>query len=255
MGSDMQISRGLKIKGYVVKPQDIRELAKKVYEEYESDDEKPNYKEIKFILKEADGIRYESEDLKILSENGLLDTRRIIGVEIAYFNYKSMRGISVKLDHAPRDYGSENYIYVSGPDELWVNGVIKSFESIIANWEKQVSLLYNYSWPLQAVFALVIGFPLFYLLHQIYSSPSSESQLGTKIAVFVDYFIYFMLAFILGMWPASIIVDQLKKLYPIVELRTGPQHTHMEANRRKKLYFILTMGVLPLIISLLVKFL
>ena len=36
-------------------------------------------------------------------------------------------------------YSGRNSIFVSGSDELWVNGVIKSFEDTISNWEKEVT--------------------------------------------------------------------------------------------------------------------
>lgn len=85
-GDAMKISKELNITGVIIKPSDIRELAKKVYEEYESDNESDR-KRINFILKGNDETQYESEDIEIFSDRGILDTRRIIGIEMTYFNY------------------------------------------------------------------------------------------------------------------------------------------------------------------------
>ena len=256
-GDAMKISKELKITGVIVKPSDIRELAKKVYEEYESDNESDR-KSINFILKGADGTQYESEDIKIFSDSGILDTRRIIGIEIIYFNHVNDKSISIRLKHAVIDYEWENYISVSGSHELWVNGIIKSFEDIISNWKKQVTWPHKYDWFLMIIFAIGIGllylnflnfiFTYIIVVHPISPKPQWAVELRP---IFI--FIYYIFGFLFGMWPASYIVDELKKLYPIVELRTGPEHTQVEAKKRRKLYAIISMGVIPLIISLVVE--
>ncbi|KUK04518.1 MAG: hypothetical protein PWR26_1283 [Methanosarcinales archaeon] len=234
----MKISKELNITGVIIKPSDIRELAKKVYEEYESDNESDR-KRINFILKGNDETQYESEDIEIFSDRGILDTRRIIGIEMTYFNYSNNKRISIKLDHTVRDYGWGNSISVSGSNELWVNGIIKNFEGIISNWEKQVILPHKYGWFLAIIFMIIFvgGIGLLCL--------NFLSKLEWSIA--------FGFSFGISFWLASYLVDELKKLYPIVELRTGPEHTQVEAKKRRKVYAIISIGVIPLIISLVVE--
>jgi|GEM_PF-5949461 len=64
MGDTMKISKKLEISGVVVKPDNIRELAKKVYEECGSDKES-EHKNINFILRGIDETQYEREDIEI----------------------------------------------------------------------------------------------------------------------------------------------------------------------------------------------
>lgn len=244
MGDTMKISKELKISGVVVKPANIRELAKKVYEEYGSDKESDG-KNINFILRGIDGTQYESEDIEVFSDGGILDTRRIVAVEMTYSNYTDDKRISIKLEHDIKDYGWRNVIFVSGPDEVWVNGVIKHFEDAIVNWEKQVNWPYKYSWLLTIIFAIGINFPcsniLNFIIHLI--KPESSVTLGPL------FFSFFMVGLLLALY----IVDKLKELYPVVELRIGPEHTQLEVKRRRKLYAVISIVVIPLVISLIIE--
>lgn len=147
----------------------------------------------------ADGTQYETKNIReILPQNGILDsildTRRIVSIEMSYFNYANKKSILIRLSHTVIDYEDyENHIYVSGLDELWVKGVIKSFEDIISNWEKQVNWPYKYSRLLRIVFPVVIGLVFliiskFILTYVIIIPPiSSERE-----------FLLYLLIFILG---------------------------------------------------------
>lgn len=252
---EMKIRREFKITGVIVKPSNIRELSKKVYEEYKSDKESRN-KSINFILKGIDGIEYESDDIKVFSDNGILDTRRIIEVEMRYVNHTNGKRISIQIEHTLIAHVGVNYVFVSGPDEMWVNGIIRNFEDIISSWEKQVTWPHKYDWFLTIIFAIGIG--LLYLnflefiftpiIHPISPAPQWAVELRPILIL-----IYYVSGILFGMWPASYIVKELKKLYPIVELRTGPEHTQVEFKKRRKLYAIISTGIIPLIISLIVE--
>jgi len=45
----------------------------------------------------------------------------------------------------------------------------------------------------------------------------------------------------------------LKELYPVVELRTGPEYAQVEVRKRKKLYIIISIVVIPLVIALIIE--
>jgi len=194
-------------------------------------------------LRGVDGTQYEGKDKEIFSHNGILDTRRIIEIEMRYTNYTNNKSIYIKLSHTV-EYEWKNYILVSGPDELWVNGVVKSYEDIISNWEKQVNWPHKYSRLLIMVFAVGIGL--------------SFALLGLNLLYFIstDVIIhpfYYVVAIVFGMFPALYIVDKLKELYPIVELRTGPEYAQVEVRKRKKLYIIISIVVIPLVISFIIE--
>jgi len=238
----MIVSKKLNITNLIIKTDNIRELAQKIYEEYEKDADSD--KSINFILRGVDGTQYESDNKEIFSHNGILDTRRIIEIEMRYSNYTNDKRIYIQLSHTVEDYEWANYISVSGPDELWVNGVIKSFEDIISNWEKQVNWPHKYSRLLIMVFAVGIGLSFALLaLNLLYF-------ISTDVIIQPSYYVA---AIGLGMFPAFYIIDKLKELYPVVELRTGPEYTQVEVRKRKKLYTIILLVVIPLVISLIIE--
>ena len=126
--------------------------------------------------------------------------------------------------------------------------VIKSFEDIISNWEKQINWTHKYSKLLIMVFAVSIGLSFALLaLNLLYF-------IFTNVII---HPIYYIAAIVFGMFPgldiAWYIVDKLKELYPVVELRTGPEYTQVEVRKRKKLYIIISIVVSPLVISLIIE--
>lgn len=256
MGDTIKISRELKIYGRIVKPDNIRELAKRVYEEYVSD--KSNHKDINFILRGIDETQYESEDIKIFSNNGILDTRRIIAVEITYSNHTNDKRISIKLKHTITDYEWGNVIFVSGSDKLWVDGVIKYFEDTIANWEKQPNWPHKYGSLLAVIFAVGIGIGIGLLclniLNFIFAYVIVVHPISPKPGwIIVLQVLFISLGLSSGIWPACYIANKLKRLYPIVELRTGPKHMQLETKRKKLVAAVISRGILPLVISLIVE--
>ena len=253
----MKVSKKLKISSLVVRPDNIIEIARKLYKEYEDDNESDD-KEINFILKGIDGTQYESEDIKIFSEDGILDTRRILAVEMAYYNYTEKKKISISLKHSVKEYIWGNYVSVSGYDELWVKGMIKDFEDTIANWEKQENWPHKYGWFLTIIFAIGIGLLILDFSNLIFTYVVGVHSISPKPKWAIELrplfiFYYYAFGILLGYWPASYIVDKLKELYPIVELRTGPEYIQVEAKKRKRLYTIISMGIIPLIISLIIE--
>ena len=61
------------------------------------------------------------------------------------------------------------------------------------------------------------------------------------------------MGFLFGAFPAQYLVTKLRELYPIVELKLGPEYTQLEAKKRKKLYTVISAGVIPFVISLLIE--
>jgi len=76
MKSNVKIIKRLKISEVIVKPENIRELAEKVYKEYNQYLETNKHISVEFILNDPDGTQYESENTEIFSNGGILDTSR-----------------------------------------------------------------------------------------------------------------------------------------------------------------------------------
>ena len=258
MNHDVKIIKKLKMSEIVIKPENIRVLAEKVYEKYRRDLERNQNVSVNFILKGFDGTQYESENIDIFSVGGILDTRRVIAIEMNYYNHTEDKRISIDLEHTTIDYGITNVAVISGRDEIWANGFLKSLEDIISNWEKQVSWPYRYKWPLIILFAIGIGLLFLNFIDFVFSCVMVIHPISPKPQWAIDLlpliiFIYYLSGFLFGLWPGSYIVGMIQKLYPYIEFRSGPEHTHIEARRRIMLYKIISIGLIPLIISLIIE--
>jgi|GEM_PF-5473435 len=101
---------------------------------------------------------------------------------MTYSNYTDDKRISIQIEHDIKYYGWRNVIFVSGPNEVWVNGVIKHFEDAIVNWEKQINWPYKYSWLLTIIFAIGISLPcsniLSFIIHLIKPENTMEGLPG-----------------------------------------------------------------------------
>ncbi|MFQ6087726.1 MAG: hypothetical protein ACE5K0_02340 [Candidatus Methanofastidiosia archaeon] len=257
MKKKVKILKKFGISMVIIRPENIRELAKKVYKEYTNDSKKKNrHISIDFFLKEHDGTQYESENIEIFSEGGILETRRIIEIEMRYHNYSEDKRISVDLEHSIRENRWGNKVVVSGYDDIWTNGVLKSIESIISSWENQVNWPYRYKDLLIILFG--IGITLLYInILDIINSYifviqplSPQPQWAKDIIPTLKIGAYFLVFLGAMIWPALYIVNKICELYPPVEFTTGPEYSYVEKIRRKKLYTFLSVGIIPLIISL-----
>ena len=254
----MKILKKLKISKVIIKPENIREIAEIVYKEYSQDLEKNQHTSLKFILKSYDNTQYESEDMDIFSDGGILDSRRIIAIEMEYHNYSKDKRLFIDLEHTTGKWNRGNEVIISGCDEIWANGVLKSIENSVSNWKKQETWPYKYKWPLTIIFAIGIGLLYLNLLEFIMSYVVVSPPMLPKPQWAIELrplliFIYYSTGFILGLWPASSIVDKICKLYPCVEFILGPEHFHIEEKRRAKLYKTISMGVIPLVISIIIE--
>lgn len=157
--SNLKIRKKLKISEVIIKPENIREIAEIVYKEYSQDLEKNNqHPSLTFILISSDNTQYESEDVDVFLEGGILDSRIIIAIEMEYHNYSEDKRIFIDLEHTTSKWGSMgNEVTISGCDEIWANGVLKSIENCVSNWKKQETWSYKYKWPLTIIFAIGIG--------------------------------------------------------------------------------------------------
>ncbi len=261
----MKIQKMQNISGVIVTPENIRELANKINYEYEKDfkltkEEKRDYLILSFILKSVDGTQYESNDMSIFSKEGFLSTRKIQAIEIQYYNPYMNKKISIRLYHTQTE-DDWNEIRISSEDENWTNGVLTAIKDIITNWEKQKTWFNKYFFFLLIIFGVGIG--LFFLnvtmlfvrlIYNVTNITTTEEILEwlKKLSPYIKILVY-ILYIKFGFDRAVELIDKIRDLYPNVEFLIGPEHLQSESQKRKKLCKLLTIGILPLIISLIIE--
>lgn len=236
MNSDLRVTKPLEISRVVISSENIREIARIVQQAYDNDMKQNQNPSVEYILKSDDNTQYQSSDSNIFAETGILDTRRIVSIEMNY--HCEERRIWIDLNHTTSSYSS-NKITISGGDEMWVNGVIKSLESALSNWDRQRDWPHRFEWPLILILIIGTWWMVFSLAKLLPSKTAMDENLYLVIFPFSVGFSYVALR----------IVERIRNLYPYVEFKMGPTHLRVEEKRRNKLYVFLTIIVLPFIIS------
>lgn len=268
-------TRTLKIADKVIKAQDIRrlfndlesefirldqltekeldeELLKEKYSKY-SDQEKQERKQLlkeyiykRLKIKASDGSLYEGNSKDILSEGGILDTKRIESIQFDFIDNNHKTSISINIRHSKYDLYNE--VSVQGVDSLWVNGIIQKIENFLETIETQLTWSRRYFLPISILFAICIGTVLNAILIQgliLWTKNTVPDPNSPKISMSTARIIFFGLMTGLSTYPALSLAEKLKELWPTVELQTGPDFGQIEKRKRKTVWLIFSLIILP----------
>lgn len=143
-----------------------------------------------------------------------------------------------------------NGIKISGKNEEWVRSRYDKINRVISSWKNQCEIFNKYDSWLSFIFiafwsTIIGGAEYLILIH----FNLVEHWLFPAI---IGFFIALILAFYTD--------GKLEKLFPSIELLTGPNHLHFEDEKRKKInWFIITIlipfifVIIGLILTLIVK--
>jgi len=230
----MKTTKNLEFIGYKIKKEGLHELIKTIYKGY---NEKTD--NITITFKDDNKNRYAFDNIDFLSESiGILDNKKINFAQVWYHGHgKDRRDINIELNH-----GKDGKIdgHISGHDELWVNGVHKSIEEIVSNWERQNQIPYKYWWLIAIGTITVILVPIYFLLIGLSSSNKFLAYSFSLILWFVFSGIVILLFYL---------IPKIRELYPPIEFLIGPEHKKIEERRRKMIYAIVIILLIPLFIS------
>jgi len=248
-------SRTLRVKDRIVTIADIRRLASVVTAKCEETRASGKDAHIKFSAICFDDSQFNSKDGELFSDQSVISTKRVSEIIINYSSYDANQDISIALSHGGGDY--RNYVMISGADSTWVNGTLRTLEEIISSFKPQSRLFTEYKGIIEFVFALSIGSIYIYLLDLIPIAPlkGDPPEWAIKLASALKgfellfYFLRYVLAYWVGIWPAYYLMAKLEKLWPSIELQIGPEHTFIEKRRRAWIVTALLVGVVPLLTS------
>jgi hypothetical protein len=206
----------------VVTTTNIRELAGLLYREYEhdlTDTEKglrSSKSEFRIRLSRSDNRSYEYVSVDVLAQGGVLEKRRIIEIGMTYSDREGQRDIAVNLKHG--NY-TMNGIAVSGTNENWVDALIHQVTDCVKAWKRQPIWARSWYLWLCGIFP-AIGFGLMF----VNLFPNFFNIALAKAVAFEFGFI--------ASFPLLVLI---RRLYPSVELLTGPHHSQTEVIFRGRL--------------------
>jgi len=259
----MKISRKFKIEGRVITTEDIKRLVNILEKEYSELAPKSRHIRLLFKGSTEDGIIFESEIPNDFLSAELMQTKRTISFDCSLIDFTNDLSIYISLEHGNSIY-SGNSVSVQGTDANWVNALqTRIKESFDAALPQNSFLLKNKTY-IEILFAFGIGRLYAYVLQLILFPFISVPDSFVKnpptwlfsLAIFFnnhrllftlfDYLIYFPA----GWFGSSYLISKAKDLWPSIEFQIGPTHTYIEKKRRNLIYAFYSLGILPLLISI-----
>ena len=193
-----------------------------------------------FTFEEAD------EAIKTLGNNLITE------VELQ-FNEKVFESrFSVRLRQSGASQGSV-YVHAEGRDTDWLNETIRIFKDLLDKCKNQTLFIRKFRIPIIVTTIGMLSFFLFNLIAFFIKTEVSFPKIVGKI--FMDDLIYYLILFALvSATPAVLIFRWLKRLYPSVELQTGPYSGKLQNEKRIKLLLMVLLIIVPVVISVLLRF-
>lgn len=231
--------RKLIFNGRIITPTIIRQFAKL----FEEESLKPSEDFEKMIttiysIDADDNSSYESQSSQIFESGEMIEKKVIMRINMRLNTFDNSRNIELQLSDSLKDDTTTNFILVSGEDTIWVNGITAKFNEVLNQSQKQVKAIsvIEYFAFLAILFFNIVYFRLFY---------SNFEKMHSD---------FYKLLFIVGIPIASMvgfsnIGEYLKGLWPSVELQTGPGYLQIPMLKRKKLNWILSVIIIPLLLG------
>lgn len=230
----MNVKRTLKIQYRIIKAEDLKKLIEVLREKA---DGKMSIEircthDKRFTFKIDDDY---SEVYKIF------DREKIY--EIKIFAYDNEKEIFVRII---QDNYSESYLEVKG-DEDWVNSVFKALEDIVEKWQKLPTKFINNllsinNIPITIIIIILLVLVFIIPLYNFIMLFNISAEKGKDITLIVAVFLFFLVSFY---FPSVV-----EKLFPVIEIQTGPEHLHYEKIRRNRMLAFFSFFLFPLFLNL-----
>lgn len=241
-----------------IKANNIRTIARTVYDEYsrflQDRQDKINKKEISkyssepeiaFEIAVKDDIEYSSNSMEVFENGGVLDSKVIEGFTFRFY-YLHKASIYININNP--EYSSVHIIRVEGDDSTWVNGTFSKLSDVADSWERQNTVYKTFRWPISIILGILGGFFLGWLFTLPISQPLGNLNTSAlKAAVFIPIFtIGFMVIMLL-------FENYINKLWPEIEIVPELEHERKLDKSRSRLKYIVSVIVIPFIISVIVN--
>ncbi len=217
---------------------DLRRIVELLADEYEVGQSTGSRVRLSINITYTDESSYELTDARILPTDDPF-SKPISEIQVNCV-LPDERRISLTLLHTEYEGGTKNTLVVTGPDLTWVNGVTGRIMDLVAACEKQPRRH-------RPVFLVSLGLSIIYsltLVWLIYKYGSPPSSVWYQLLLGIIFGLVF-LTFL------GILLDSLaRRMWPTVELQTGPPHTHAPARLRSRMWIGLSVFLFPLLLAI-----
>lgn len=199
----------------------------------------------------SDNSIYNGKIEEFIDSDTIPATKKIVEIDL-YFkeNIFDSRFI-IKIRHS-HPYLTSSYVIVEGEDRTWVNGTIGFIEEFLSTCRNQSSFVKKLRILIIASADLILMLFLINLIKLFIKTKVIFPKIVGNI--FTDELIFFIvLLSLISVTPAIFIYERLKKLYPGIEIQTSKDFNLAEKEKRFKLWIIISLIIIPTIISFLLR--
>jgi hypothetical protein len=240
----------------IVRPEDVRTLAKIAVEVSGSQQQAETRPNLSFIIHAERGRTFESDSPELFDEDGHLDSKQVYAVGIELSDYKTGARVRVYLQDSESAGAYSNYVEVSGKDSMWVEASTTKLKEAILGFEKQPTWPRKWEPLFVIVGALGIGrawdvvvyFSETYVFHILPLTPRPH---WVEVLKPFAPLIQWGLIFLMGLFPSIYLTKKLLELWPSVEFRMGREWNQLVKKRKERLWGFFVIAIVPLLLSLL----
>ncbi|WP_430789478.1 hypothetical protein VBD025_03950 [Virgibacillus flavescens] len=244
----MKEKRSYRFEGKVFSKNDIISLAKI----FQTEEEKTIGTKVDFSIECTDRTSYESESLAIFDEDFITSTE-IESISFWMYNYEEESSLNLLISSKH----SSGALVVKGSDRDWVGAKFFQLKETISRIKNQENWFIKNQKTVFHLLAISFGFPmhnLYILFLSLFVKPIQNPSANLLIVrdfmssnpliVFILQLIFYWCT---GYVFAMILISWISKLWPKIEFDFVSEHLQKHKKRRKTMFFILSLFILPII--------
>ena len=252
-------TRRLNINWRVFSKSDIRRLAQVLDVALRAAKEQKHHSSLSFQLYCKGGISYESDSASILDDDGPLDIKRTIAIQMTFYDYEMGGYIDVSL----REGNYDNDLSVRGAEKNWVQGTFTNLQEIIESIRPQDNFILRNRGIVFHVISIGVGSLIFQIVYSLMSriiepiqNPSDfiiELRNFFKTNLWAYYIFEIFARWGNGLVLALYIREWLIRLWPKIEFDFGPDHMNKLKVRRQRIWSVASLVIIPVLIDIFLR--
>lgn len=258
----MKMSRELTITKRIFTINNIKQIAE-IFERQKKLDNSSDRNEVRFAIYFDDKTSFESDSQKIFDDTSIINAKRPIKVEFNFSNYSLERRMYFTIEHGNSEYN--NKLIITGDGKDWVNDNFITIKELIEVATPQKCLIRKHIIILISLIALGMGSIVAIIINLIIDclsiAPINVANSSYRIFQFLHeissshknlfYVLGWVNRWLIGIMLGAVPVSKwLLDAWPIVELDFGAEHLKKEKARRKRIWAIISLVIIPIILTI-----
>jgi hypothetical protein len=240
---------------------DIRRIAQVLQNSYQEAQEDERHSSLAYEIHCDGNISYESDSMSIFEDDGLMDTKKTLAIQMYFVDYEEQN----KIDFTISNNRYHRNLTVRGTENNWVQGTFTTLKEIIDSVQPQTKFTVEYGNLILFFIALGVGSVIFLLLEVFVYSRIGPIQNPTGfIKIMRDFFstypwagylIDIFLRLVMGISTFAFrIYWWLLELWPEIEFDFGPEHLKIHKIRRQRMWAVISLIVIPILLGVVFEY-